>query len=65
MEEFIDIQGEVGIIPAMFCTYEQNKLDEGSISRNLLEERDCRREEDLDISLELGQCKRSLQTYKE
>ena len=65
MEEFIDMHGEAGIIPAMFCTDEQNKLNEGSISRNLPEERDYRREEDLDISPELGQCKRSLQTYKE
>ena len=65
MEEFIDMQGVVGSIPAMFCTDKQNNLDEGSISRNLPEERGGIREEDLDISPELGQCKISLQTYKE
>ena len=50
MEEFIDMQGVAGSIPAMFCTDEQNKLDEGSVLRNLPEERDCIKEEDLDIS---------------
>ena len=65
MEEFIDMQGIAGSIPAMFCTDEQNKLDEGSKLRNMPEERDCMREEDMDIPPELGQCKISLQTYKE
>jgi len=65
MEEFIDMQGMAGSIPEMFCTDEQNKLDEGSKLRNLPEEKDCMREEDIDITPELGQCQRSLQTYKE
>ena len=65
MEDFIDMQGITGAIPEMFCTDEQNKLNEGSKFKNLPEERDCMREEDVDISPELGQCKISLQTYKE
>ena len=65
MEEFIDMQGVAGAIPEMFCTDEQNKLDEGSKLRNLPEEKDCMIEEDIDITPELGQCQRSLQTYKE
>ena len=40
MEEFIDIQGIAGSILAMFCTDEQNNLDEFSKLRNLPEERD-------------------------
>ena len=65
MEEFIDRQGVAGAIPEMFCTDKQNNFDEGSISRTVPEERDCSREEDIDITPELGQCQRSLQTYKE
>ena len=65
IERFIDMQGVAGSIPTMFCTDKQNNLDEGSISRNLPEEGGCMKEEDLNISPELAQCKRSLQTYKE
>ena len=65
MEEFIDRQGVAGAIPEMFCTNKQNNFDEGSISRTVPEEGDCSREEDLDITPELGQCQISLQTYKE
>jgi len=59
------MQGVESAIPEMFCTDEQNKLDEGSKLRNLPDEKHCMREEDIDITPELGQCQRSLQTYKE
>ena len=65
MEEFIDMQGVAGAIPEIFCTDEPNRFNEGSKPRNLPEEKDYMREEDIDVTLELGQCQRSLQTYKE
>jgi len=65
MEEFIDMQGVAGAIPEIFCTGEQNKLDAGSKLKSLSEEKDGMREEDVDVTSELGQCQRSLQTYKE
>ena len=65
MEEFIDMQGVAGAIPEIFCTDEPNKLVEGSKLGNLSEDKDCMREEDIDVTPELGQCQRSLQTYKE
>ena len=65
MEEFIDMQGVAGSIPAVFCTDKQDNLDEGSVSRSFPEKGGCMREEDLDIPPELIQCRRSLQTYKE
>ena len=64
MEEFIDMQGVAGAIPEIFCTSEQNKLDAGSKLKSLSEEKDGMREEDVDVTSELGQCQRSLQTYK-
>ena len=65
MEEFIDMQGVAGAIPEIFCTGEHNKLEEGSKLKSLSEEKDGMKEEDVDVTSELGQCQRSLQTYKE
>ena len=65
MEKFIDMQGVAGSIPAVFRTDKKDNLDEGSVSKSLHEEGSHIREEDLEISLGLNQCKRSLQTYKE
>ena len=65
MEKFIDMQGVAGSIQAFLCTDKQDNLDEGSVSKGLHEEGGHIGEEDLEISPELSQCKRSLQTYKE
>jgi len=65
MEEFIEIQGVAGAIPERFCTGEHNKLEEGSKLQSLPEEKDDMQEEDVDVTSELSQCQRSLQTYKE
>ena len=65
MERFIDMQGVAGSIPVVFSTDKQDNLDEGSVSKSLPKEGGHMREEDLEISPELSQCKRSLQTYKE
>ena len=65
MEKFIDMQGVASSIPAVFCLGKQDNLDEGSVSKSLHEEGGHLREEDLEISPELNQCNRSLQTYKE
>ena len=65
MEKFIDMQGVAGSIPAVFCSGKQDNLDEGSVLKSLHEEGGHLREEDLEISPELNQCKRYLQTYKE
>ena len=65
MEKFIDMQGVAGSIPAVFYTDKQDNFDEGSVSKSLHKEGGHIREEDLEISPELNQCKRSLQTYKE
>ena len=62
MEDFIDRQGVAGSIPAVFCTDKQDNIDEGSVSKSLHVEGSHIREEDLEISLDLSQCKRSLQT---
>ena len=65
MEKFIDMQGVAGSIPVVFYTDKQDNFDEGSVSKSLHKEGGHIREEDLEISPELNQCKRSLQTYKE
>ena len=65
MEEFIDMQGVAGAIPEIFCTDEPNRFNEGSKPRNLPEEKDYMKEEDIDVTPELVQCQKSLQTYKE
>ena len=65
IERFIDIQGVAGSIPEAFCTNTQVNSDDGSASRTLQEEEIHMKEEDLEISPELNQVKKSLQTYKE
>ena len=65
MEKFIDIQGIAGSIPEAFCTDKQDNPDNGSVSKGLQEEGVHIIEEDLEISPELSQCRRSLQTYQE
>ena len=65
IERFVDIQGVAGSIPEAFCTNKQVNSDDGSASKTLQEEEVHIREEDLEISPELNQLKKSLQTYKE
>ena len=65
IERFVDILGVARSIPEAFCTNKQVNSDDGSTSRTLQEEEVHIREEDLEISPELSQCRKSLQTYKE
>ena len=65
IERFIDIQGVAGSIPEYFCTDKQDNPDDGSASKALQEEEVHIREEDLEISPELSQFRKSMQTYKE
>ena len=59
------MQGVAGSIPEAFCTDKQDNPDNGSASKGLQEEGVHIREEDLEISPELSQCRKSLQTYQE
>ena len=61
-EQFIDMQGIVGTIPKEFCTDKQDIPNYGSASK-VLQEGFHIGEEDLEISPELSQCKKYLQTY--
>ena len=63
-EQFIDMQGVAGTIPKEFCTDKQDIPNDGSTSKGLQEGVHIG-EEDLEISPELSQCKKSLQTYQE
>ena len=65
IEKFIDVQGVAGSIPEAFCTNKQVDSEDCSTSRTLQEEEVHMKEEDLEISPELNQVKKSLQTYKE
>ena len=64
-EKFIDVQGVVGFIPEIFCTNKQVDSEDCSASRILQEDEVHMKEEDLEISPELNQVKKYLQTYKE
>ena len=65
IEKCIDVQGVAGSIPESFCTNKQVDSEDFSASRTLQEEEVHMKEEDLEISPELNQVKKSLQTYKE
>ena len=60
IEKFIDVQGVAGSIPESFCTSKQVNLDDCSASRILHEEEVHMKEEDLEMSPELNQVKKSL-----
>ena len=64
-EKFIDVQGVAGSIPEVFCTNKQVDSEDCSTSRILQEDEVHMKEEDHEISLELHQVKKYLQTYKE
>ena len=60
IEKFIDVEGVAGSIPEAFCTNKQVKSEDCSASRTLQEEEIHMKEEDLEISPELNQVKKSL-----
>ena len=64
IEKFIDVQGVAGSIPEVSCTNKQVDSEDCSASRILQEEEVHMKEEDLEISPELNQVKKSLQTTR-
>ena len=60
IEKFIDVQGVAGSIPEAFCTNKQVDSEDCLASRTLQEEEVHMKEEDLEISPELNQVKKSL-----
>ena len=64
-EKFIDVQGVAGFIPEIFCTNKQVYSEDCSASRIPQEDEVLMKEEDIEITPELNQIKKYLQTYKE
>ena len=64
-ENFIDDQGVAGFVPEIICTNKQVYSEDFSASRIPQEDEVHMKEEDIEITLELNQVKKSLQTYKE
>ena len=59
-EKVIDVQGVAGSIPEVFCTNKQVDSEDCLASRILQEDEVHMKEEDLEISPELNQVKKSL-----
>ena len=59
-ENFIDIQGVAGFIPEIFCTNKQVYSEDCSASRIPQEDEVLMKEEDIEITPELNQIKKSL-----
>ena len=64
-ENFIDLQGNSGCIPKMFCMNKQVYSKNGSVSKSIQEDEFLMDEKEIEIVPELNQIKKSLQTYKE
>ena len=64
-ENFIDVQGVVGSIPEIFCTNKQVCSKDCSVSKLPHEDEVLMKEESIEITPELNQIKKDLQTYKE